>query len=88
MVAKKLKGPRIGPQALRQNFTSYAASIGIPAAVAAMWQGHAADVAEKHYRAQVLDRNPGKTIEEVMGLSAASPLDSLGAAQPPALQSG
>ena len=68
MVAKELKGPRIGPQALRQNFTSYAASIGIPAAVAAMWQGHAADVAEKHYRAQVLDRNPGKTIEEAMGL--------------------
>ena len=70
MVAKKVKGPRIGPQALRQNFTSYGASIGIPAAVSAMWQGHAADVAEKHYRAQVLDRNPGKTIEEVMGLVA------------------
>jgi integrase len=70
MTAKLVKGPRIGPQALRQNFTSYAASIGIPAAVAAMWQGHAADVAEKHYRAQVLDRNPGKSIEEAMGLEA------------------
>lgn len=69
LVAREVKGQRIGPQALRQNFTSYAASIGIPAAVAAMWQGHAADVAEKHYRAQVLDRNPGKTMEEAMGLT-------------------
>ncbi|CAG0963770.1 hypothetical protein PLCT2_00911 [Planctomycetaceae bacterium] len=68
MTAKDVKGERIGPQALRQNFTSYAASIGIPASVAAMWQGHAADVAEKFYRAQVLDRNPGSSIEDAMGL--------------------
>lgn len=68
-VAKLVKGAKIGPQALRQNFTSYAASMGIPASVAAMWQGHAADVAERYYRAQVLDRNPGKTIEEAMGLT-------------------
>lgn len=74
---------RIGPQRLRQNFTSYAASLGIPAAVAAMWQGHSADVAERHYRAQVLDRNKdAESFEEAMGLReliddliAASPYD-------------
>lgn len=60
----------LGPQVLRQNFTSYAASIGIPAAVAALWQGHAADVAEKHYRAQVLDRNEGESLEAAMGLNS------------------
>lgn len=63
-------GPgNIGPQKLRQNFTSYAASLGVPAAVAAMWQGHSAEVAQRHYRQQVLDRNPdAKTFEEAMGL--------------------
>lgn len=65
------EGPRVGPQTLRQNFTSYAASLGIPATVAALWQGHGAAVAEKHYRAQVLDRQPGKTFEEAMGLKDA-----------------
>ncbi|GIK53226.1 MAG: hypothetical protein BroJett014_21990 [Planctomycetota bacterium] len=60
---------RIGPQMLRQNFTSYAASLGIPAAVAALWQGHAANVAEHYYRAQVLDRQQGKNFEQAMGLS-------------------
>lgn len=68
MTARAVKGDRIGPQALRQNFTSYAASIGIPAAVSAMWQGHASAVAEKYYRAQVLDRSPGNTMEDAMGL--------------------
>ena len=59
----------IGPQKLRQNFTSYAASLGIPAAVAAMWQGHSAEVAQRHYRQQVLDRNPHATdFEEAMGI--------------------
>ncbi|MCA8917122.1 MAG: tyrosine-type recombinase/integrase [Planctomycetes bacterium] len=59
----------VGPQRLRQNFTSYAASLGIPASVAAMWQGHSAEVAQRHYRAQVLDRNPhARTFEEAMGL--------------------
>lgn len=63
---------RIGPQMLRQNFTSYAASLGIPSAVAAMWQGHSADVAEKHYRAQVLDRTRGAAnFEDAMGLKEA-----------------
>ncbi len=62
---------KIGPQKLRQNFTSYAASLGIPPAVAAMWQGHSADVAQKHYRAQVLERNPNATsFEDAMGLTS------------------
>jgi integrase len=60
---------RVGPQMLRQNFTSYAASIGIPAAVAALWQGHAANVAERYYRAQVLDRSAGASIQDAMGLA-------------------
>ena len=60
---------RIGPQMLRQNFASYAASIGIPAAVAALWQGHAANVAERYYRAQVLDRSAGASIQDAMGLA-------------------
>lgn len=60
----------VGPQKLRQNFTSYAASLGIPASVAAMWQGHSAEVAQRHYRAQVLDRNPeAKSFEDAMGLA-------------------
>ncbi|MCB9935890.1 MAG: tyrosine-type recombinase/integrase [Planctomycetes bacterium] len=63
------KGPRISPQRLRQNFTSYAASLGIPAAVTALWQGHGVEVAEKHYRAQVLDRQAGDSIESAMGLA-------------------
>lgn len=62
-------GCRITPQALRQNFTSYAASVGIPATVAAQWQGHSADVAEHYYRAQVLERHQGSSIEEAMGLA-------------------
>jgi integrase len=63
--------PDLSPQRLRQNFTSYAASLGIPPAVSAMWQGHSAEVAERHYRAQVLDRvkNAGN-FEEAMGLAA------------------
>ena len=59
---------RIGPQMLRQNFTSYAASLGVPPAVCAQWQGHSAEVAESYYRAQVLSRRPGKSLEEAMGL--------------------
>lgn len=60
---------RIGPQMLRQNFTSYAAALGIPPAVCALWQGHGANVAERHYRAQVLERQAGKTFEDAMGLT-------------------
>lgn len=68
-VANQGTTERIIPQRLRQNFTSYAASLGVPAAVTAMWQGHSAVVAEKFYRAQLLDRNPlASTFEEAMGL--------------------
>lgn len=69
MVNARARLPRLGPQMLRQNFTSYAASLGIPSTVAALWQGHSAGVAERHYRAQVLERQQGKSIEEAMGLS-------------------
>ncbi|MCC7510968.1 MAG: tyrosine-type recombinase/integrase [Planctomycetes bacterium] len=69
MVNERAELNRIGPQMLRQNFTSYAASLGIPSTVAALWQGHSAGVAERHYRAQVLERLPGSSIEESMGLS-------------------
>ena len=62
---------RIGPQMLRQNFTSYAASLGVPSLVAALWQGHSSDVAERHYRAQVLDRIDADSIEGAMGLAIA-----------------
>lgn len=58
---------RIGPQTLRRNWVSFCASIGIPAAVAALWAGHSAAVAEKHYRLQVMSRHQG-TLEQAMGL--------------------
>lgn len=58
----------VTPQELRRNFTSYAASLGIPASVCAMWQGHGVMVAERHYRQQVLDRKSAKSIEAAMGL--------------------
>lgn len=58
----------ITPQKLRQNFTSYAASVGVPASVAAMWQGHGVEVAERHYRAQLIDRQAGHSFESAMGL--------------------
>lgn len=59
----------ITPQELRQNFTSYAASLGIPPAVCALWQGHSVAVAERFYRAQVLDRLHAATLEGAMGFS-------------------
>lgn len=68
MVNERAKLERIGPQMLRQNFTSYAASLGVPSTVAAMWQGHSAGVAERHYRAQVLERLSGGSFEAAMGL--------------------
>lgn len=61
-------GVKLRPKDLRSNFTSYAAAIGVPPSVCAMWQGHTAQVAEEHYRAQVLARLPGASIEEAMGL--------------------
>lgn len=57
------------PQNLRKNFCSYAAALGVPASVAADWQGHSAAVAEKWYRLQVLDGAKGSTFEEAMGLN-------------------
>ncbi len=60
---------RIGPQALRQNFVSYGASLKVPASVVAMWAGHGANVAEKHYRATVRHRVHTDTFEGAMGLS-------------------
>jgi integrase len=64
----QLEGERIKPQALRQSFCAYASSIGIPATVAALWQGHSSNVAERWYRSQVLDRDQAASIEEAMGL--------------------
>jgi integrase len=58
----------ITPQALRRNFTSYAASLGIPASVCALWQGHSMQVAEDHYRQQVLERKRASSMEAAMGL--------------------
>lgn len=57
---------RITPQLLRSNFTSYAASLGFPPAVVALWQGHGLAVAEKHYRRQVLSRKQADSIEAAM----------------------
>lgn len=68
-VRKSVGLPRMTPQGLRQNFTSYAASVGIPPAITAMWQGHSLAVAERYYRSQVPDREAGKSIEEAMGMS-------------------
>lgn len=70
LTAKDAHALRIGPQSLRQNFTSYAASIGIPASVVALWQGHTASVAERYYRAQVLERKGDRSIAEAMGLAS------------------
>jgi integrase len=67
-VNRNAKLPRIGPQMLRRTFTSYCASLGVPAAVAALWQGHGANVAEVSYRQQLLERGEG-SIEEAMGLA-------------------
>ncbi len=57
----------IRPQQLRRNFTSYAASLGIPAAVCAMWQGHSLAVAEQFYRQQVLHRLDAESLESAIG---------------------
>ncbi len=57
-----------GPQKLRKNFTSYAASLNIPSSVAAIWQGHGPDVASEYYRLQVLDRQQASDFAGAMGL--------------------
>lgn len=66
--AADVAGVDVMPQKLRQNFTSYAASLGIPASVCAMWQGHTAAVAESNYRTILDERLEGKTFESAMGL--------------------
>lgn len=58
----------VRPQKLRRNFTSYAASLGVPATVCALWQGHSVQVAERFYAQQVLDRASARSIEAAMGL--------------------
>jgi integrase len=65
---KAAKLQRIGPQHLRQNFCSYACSLGVEAGVAALWQGHSPAIANAYYKAEVLDRQAGKSFEEAMGL--------------------
>lgn len=67
-VNRNAKLPRVGPQMLRRCFTSYCASLGVPASVAALWQGHGANVAEACYRQQLLERGDG-SFEEAMGLA-------------------
>ena len=59
---------RITPQALRRNFTSYAASLNVPPMVCAMWQGHSVQIAQKYYAQQVLERLNADSIEGAMGL--------------------
>lgn len=58
----------IRPQMLRRNFTSYAASLGVPATVCALWQGHSIQVAERYYAQQVLERGKARSLEAAMGL--------------------
>lgn len=69
-VVRKAKVPSLSPQRLRQSFTSYAASLGFPPDVEALWLGHSAAVAERNYRAQVLDRHKAESMEEAMGLAS------------------
>lgn len=59
---------RITPQALRQNFCSYCASMNVDSAVAAMWSGHKPAVAERYYRTLVPARLFSQSFEAAMGL--------------------
>lgn len=61
-------GVQISPQRLRQNFTSYGASMGVSASTCALWQGHSTVIAERHYRAPVPSRKKAPTFEKAMGL--------------------
>lgn len=60
---------QLSPQRLRQNFTSYGASMGVPATTCALWQGHSSLIAERHYRALVPGRNKAANFEDAMGLT-------------------
>lgn len=66
--AARVAGLSITPQDLRTNFASYACAMGIPATTCALWQGHGLAVAERFYRAQVLDRKISVTLAGAMGL--------------------
>jgi len=68
-VALAVKIREMTPQRLRQNFTSYAASLRIPQDVEALWLGHSPEVAARSYRAQVLERCEGPSMEAAMGLT-------------------
>ncbi len=59
---------QFGPQGLRRSFESALAALGVPAPLAALWLGHSATVAHRHYLAHVPGRLPGRTVEEVLGL--------------------
>lgn len=65
---RRQSGIDLTPQKLRQNFVSYCASMGVPPAIAAMWCGHSAQVAERHYRLQLMDRKKAESIQGAMGL--------------------
>lgn len=67
-IARSIGLRRMGPQRLRQNFTSYAAALGVPASIAALWQGHSVAVAEKFYRTIVMSRVKSDDFETSMGL--------------------
>ena len=60
----------VRPQGLRQTFCAVAASMGVPASVAALWQGHGGAVAEKWYRSAALERVQGAAdFEEALGIA-------------------
>ncbi|MCA8936458.1 MAG: tyrosine-type recombinase/integrase [Planctomycetes bacterium] len=75
-VGKAIGLREIKPQALRQNFVGYCASMGVPESVAALWCGHSPAIATRYYRSQVLERNEGDNIEVAMGLDAVFSDDS------------
>ncbi len=68
-ISRKCRLREMGPQALRQNFTSYAAALGVPATIASLWQGHSSAIAEKWYRTLVLSRIDADDFETSMGLT-------------------
>lgn len=55
------------PQVLRKNFTSWCASMGLPPAICAMWQGHSLAVAEAYYRQQLLEPTKADSLERALG---------------------
>ena len=70
-IARRLGMPSMLPQSLRQNFASYACSLGVPDTTCALWLGHGAEVSARWYRSWPAERNTGKnlTLEQAMGLA-------------------